>query len=238
MRKYCLAVCEDDEIVRNEICRVCGEMLTEEQIDHEITPFSGAEELEHLLKAEGEIFDLLILDVRMENKTGLELAVELREQNDRVSIIFITGYEEYLAKGYEVQPVQFLLKPLDWNDLRKAVMTDWKVNHRPKTVFMEKGSRKMQLAASSILYAETDGKHGIRIILQDGEASFSAGMAELEQMLPDGQFIRCHNSYIVNLEHVREVSWLAFRMDNGQSLPISRKYYNGCKNAFVSYMNR
>ena len=238
MQKYCLAVCEDDKVVRDEICRVCDEILEQQKIAHEITVFPNAVELEQFLETKGQVFHLLILDIKMEHKTGMEFARELRERNDRTSLIFVTGYEEYLGKGYEVQPVQFLLKPLDWNALKKAVMMDWRVNHCPKTVLLEKGRRKIRLLLSSILYAETDGKHGVRIILKDEEVNFTAGMAELEQMLPDGQFIRCHNSYIVNLEHVREVSWLTFWMDNGQNLPISRKYYDRCQNAFVSYINR
>lgn len=239
MWKYRLAVCEDDKVVRDEICRVCDRTLTEENIDHDIIPFSSAEKLENALEKSGQVFDLLILDIKLENKTGMELAKEVRGRDERVSILFITGYAEYALAGYEVQPIQFLLKPLDWNDLRRALMTDWRRNHLPKTVFLEKGRKKVRLHISSILYVEPDGSHGVEIILADGSVKFPACMAEMEQMLPEGQFIRCHNSYIVNLEHVRECSGQAFLMDHGgQKLPISRKYYNDCQNAFVFYKNQ
>ena len=248
MQKYRLAVCEDDETVRDEICRVCDRTLTEENIEHDIIPFSSAEELENVLKTEGQSddsgmnrqpFDLLILDIKLENKTGMELAKEVRSRDERVSILFVTGYAEYALEGYEVQPIQFLMKPLNWSDLKRALMTDWRRNHSPRTVFLEKGRKKVRLNISSILYVETDGSHGVQIALTDGSVKFPAGIAEMERMLPEGQFIRCHNSYIVNLEHVRECSSQSFRMDNGcQNLPVSRKYYNDCQNAFVSYKNR
>ena len=174
---YHMAVCEDDPFIRDRICQVCEETLSEEKIDYEIIPFSDAEQLEAILDKEGEIFDLLILDIKLQNKSGMKLAEELREKENRVSII-------------------------------------------------------------ALLYAEPDGNHGKRIILKDRIAEFSAGITELTGMLPEGQFIRCHNSYVVNLEHVEGVSWLSFQMDNGEKIPISRKYYNVCQNAFISYMNR
>ena len=102
------------------------------------------------------------------------------------------------------------MKPVNWNDLKRALMTDWRRNHRPKTVFLEKGRKKVRLNLSSILYVEPDGSHGVRIILTDGSVRFPAGMAEMEQLLPERQFMRCHNSYIVNMEHVRECSGPVF----------------------------
>ena len=78
MQKYCLAVCEDDKIVRDEICRICDRTLTEENIEHDIIPFSSAEKLENVLKRSEQSFDLLVLDIKLENKTGLELAKEIR----------------------------------------------------------------------------------------------------------------------------------------------------------------
>ncbi len=238
MHKYRLAVCEDDKIVRDEICRVCDETLTEEKIDHEITSFSSAEQMEKIFQSKGQVFDLLILDIQLENKTGMELAKEVREWDEKVSILFITGYTEYAVKGYSVRPIQFLLKPLDWEELKRAVMTDWRLNHRPQTLLLEKGRRRLRLPITSILYVETDGKHGTLIILKDGKIEFPARLTEMGELLPAGQFVRCHNSYIVNLEHVQEAARTFFCMDNGEKIPISRKYYSACQNAFISYINR
>ena len=237
MREYRLAVCEDDQNVRDAICQVCDKVLTEKKITHKITSFSSAWKLDEFLKAWGEIFHLLILDIEMEQKTGLELARELRERNDRVSIIFITGHEKYIRDGYDVQPVHFLLKPLDWEKLKKAVMTDWKLNYSQKAILLQKGARKLRLPLDSILYAEPDGNHGVQIFLQDGTIDFPIGLTELEKQLPASQFSRCHHSYLVNLGHVRELFRQTVCLDNGKYLPVSRKYYKNCQEAFVAYMN-
>ena len=238
MHNYCLAVCEDDRVVRDEICRVCEETLKEMKIAYEISVFSNAEELEKTLREGRHLFDLLILDIELDRKTGMELARELRAGEDWVSILFVTGHEEYALEGYEVQPIQFLMKPLNWEKLREALRTDWKRNHRPKTVLLQKGYRNLRLRLSSVVYVETDGNHGVRIFQEDGEERFPMGLSELERLFSDHRFLRCHNSYLVNLEHVREIGREGFLLDQGNRLPISRKYYRACQEAFVSYINQ
>lgn len=238
MGTYCLAVCEDNKEIQKEICRLCGEILTEAQIPHEIKAFTDADELEQFLEERGQIFDVLLLDIELGRKSGMELAKELRIKKDRVSIIFLTGHEKYLREGYSVQPIQFLIKPLKKEELAEALHTDWELNHRPKTVLLQKGSRSLSLPLSSVCWAETSGNHNIRIILEAGDEEFPISLSELEILLPYGQFARCHNSYLVSLAHVREFKRAALYMDNGREVPVGRKYYKKIQEKFVSYINQ
>lgn len=238
MDTYHLAVCEDDKVVRDAVVRLCGELLEEMEIPNEITAFSSAEELEQVLRTEKQRFDLLLLDIKMKRKSGMELAKELRGRKDRVSIIFLTGCEEYLREGYVVQPIDFLLKPIKREELKRALETDWQINHREKTIYIQKGNRNLQLKLDGVLYAEPDGKHGVCIFQQTGQLQFSMTLTELERLLPGDRFVRCHNSYLINMEHVQEfhTSWVI--MDDGQRIPLGRRYYKECQEAFVSYVNR
>ena len=238
MHTYSLAVCEDDRLIRDSVIRLCGEILEESNIPNVITPFSSAEELECFLEKNGERFDVLILDIQMGGKTGLEFAKELRERENRVSIIFMTGYTDYLEEGYRFQPVHFLLKPLKKERLKEALLVDWKLHHRQKTVTLHKGSRILKLRLAAVVYAEANGNHGVRFLMDGREEEFPVGLSELEHLLPQDQFVRCHNSYLVNLERVSEFSKSCFCMDNGQSLPVGRKYYRQCQDAFVAYVNQ
>lgn len=238
MYPYRLAVCEDDPVVLEGICRFCGGVLTEEHIAHEITAFSSAEELEEAIKSEKKAFHVLILDIKLEKKSGMELAQELRQSDEKTSIIFITGYEEYMGMGYEVQAAQFLIKPLAWDKLRTALVREWKQRHRPRVLLLQKGRQSLQLPVDEILYAEADGKHGVRMILKEGRESFPASLTELEEKTPDGQLLRCHNSYLVNLNHVRRLEQQAFILDGGEKLPVSRKYWKRCQEMLIAYINR
>lgn len=190
MRVYRLAVCEDDDQIREELCSLCRAILTEDGIDHEIVAFRSAQELEKVLTAESSPFDLLLLDIQMEGMTGMELAKSLRQRGDRVSIIFVTGCGDYLPEGYDVQPIHFLLKPVSREALAGALHTDWNLNHRPKTAVLRIGSKKVSLLLTQIWYMESFN-HSIVVHQAQGDRSYLLSLSEIEKQLPPGQFCRC-----------------------------------------------
>lgn len=235
MQDYRLAVCEDDRAVREGIVRFCEQVLTEAGIPHEITELADVEEAERFLAGDGRQLHLLILDIETGNKTGMELAKEMRDRNDRRSILFVTGYEKYLPAGYEVQPIQFLLKPIDWDKLKKAILTDWEVKHRPGGLILKKHGRNIRIPFRSILYAEASGNHGVNLTTEQGTETFPLGFSGLEALLPEDQFIRCHKSYLVGLRHVRELDRQGFVLDNACRLPVGRAYEKECRRLFLEF---
>ena len=98
MSIYRLAICEDDAI-RAQLHSLCQEILTENSVEHSIMDFASAQKLNDVLTVESNPFDLLLLDIQMEGLTGMELAQSLRQRGDRVSILFVTGCEDYLPEG-------------------------------------------------------------------------------------------------------------------------------------------
>lgn len=233
---YRVAVCDDEEWMRRELLAMCGELLGETGTEHKLTGFSSAEELEAALSG-GASFDLLLLDIMLGGKTGMELARELRERGNRVSIIFTTSMEEYLQEGYSVQPIQFLLKPVSRDALSDALLTDLKLNHSRKTVSLTIGQRTVILPVAEILYAESQD-HYIVIHIGSEVRKFPISISELERLLPTERFCRCHNSFLVNMEHIAEVARAELTMRGGARIPISRKYYTQAQSAFIRYINK
>ena len=237
MDTYKLAVCEDDEMIQKELCGLCGGILDEEGISHEITVFSSAGELETALSEKGMEYDLLLLDIIMPGMTGMEFAQALRQRRDRTSIIFVTGNEEYLLEGYSVQPIQFLLKPVSREALAGAIRTDLELNHRPKFLTLRIGSRTVNLTLADVEYIESLN-HSITIHEGGAERSYFYSLCEIERALPAEQFCRCHNSYIVNLDCVDSISRTAVDLRGGQRLPVGRTYYKRLQSSFIRYMNQ
>ena len=217
---------------------MCDDILTQNGIAHRVVPFASATALDACLREGEKSFDLLILDIAMEGETGMELARELRRRGDRTSIVFATGCEEYLEEGYGVQPVHFLLKPVSSERLEEALRVDWDLNHRPKTVTLQKGDRSLCLPISDILYVETGVKHNVRIATPQRVHVFPATLTYMGQVLPTERFVQCHKSYLVNLEHVAEVGRASVVLDTGEELPVGRKYGKDCQSAFVTFLNR
>lgn len=209
MDAYRIAICDDDDIIRENLCSLCSDILTNDSVEYRLEPFCSACELEKRLNAEGCPFDLLILDIQMDGMTGMELARSLREKGKRVSIIFVTACEDYLSDGYGVQPIHFLLKPVHREALASAIHTDLKLNYIPKTVVVHIGNKLVHLSLS-----------------------------DFEKQLPMGQFARCHNSYLVNLDEVREIGRTEISLQSGETLPMGRSYYKAFQSAFVRYINQ
>ena len=139
MSAYRIAVCDDDDIIRENLCSLCSDILTNDSVEYRLESFRSACELEKRLDTESCPFELLILDIQMEGMTGMELARSLRDKGNRVSIIFVTACEDYLSEGYGVQPIHFLLKPVRREALASAIHTDLKLNYIPKTVVVQIG---------------------------------------------------------------------------------------------------
>ena len=219
MSVYTVAICEDERATCMEVCRMCDDILTQADIPHRIRAFSSATELDACLRSGKASFDLLVLDIAMQGKSGMELARELRQRKDRVSIIFVTGCEEYLEEGYEVQPVHFLLKPVNRTRLEKALLTDWELNHAPRSITLQSGNHSLRLSLPDILYVETAPKHNVRIATV-GKAHLSpASLASIEQALPADHFVRCHKSYLVNLDHIAQMGASTMTLDTEEEVP-------------------
>lgn len=234
---YHVAICEDEEVVRRELCALTEKVLLSLEIPGEITAFSSAEALETVLAEQARPFDLLLLDIQLGGKTGLELARELRDRNDRVGIIFTTSCEEYLATGYGVQPIHFLLKPVKEENLRRAIQTDWRVNHEVKRVTLRDGPRTAVVSLRDIIFFESRN-HDVVAHQREGERLLRLPLSEVEEALPRDAFCRCHKSFLVNYDYIVGFGRSGVLLNTGESVPIGRKFLTTAKNAFIHYINR
>ena len=233
---YRVAVCEDQRHIREELCALCRQSLGELNIPYDITSFSSADRLGEAIKEKIDVFDLLILDIQMEGKSGLELATELRQADDRVSIIFVTGCEEYLRDGYSVQPIQFLLKPVNYPAMYDAIRTAWKLSSGKRHVLLQEGARTVLLTTREVRLIESFN-HGI-MIHQGAEPSFyRVTLTEAERSIQStGCFCRCHNSFLVNMDWVSEITRTKVILSDGEQIPIGRRYYESAQKTFIRYM--
>lgn len=231
---YAVAVCEDQQETRTEISALCRDILRALEVEHCVSDFPSAEALEAALHS-GERFDLLCLDILMEGESGMEFAQKLRTTDEHTSILFLTGSSEFLKDGYEVRPIQYLLKPVRREELARAIETDLRLNHRAQTVTLRVGTRTAVLPLDEIRYVESRD-HGSVFHLRSNERFLPLSLSETEASLPRERFCRCHNSFLVNMGHIREVSGRTLHLTDGE-LPIGRKYAAAFQERFVRYLN-
>lgn len=232
---YRIAVCEDEPNLRAGLCAQCRDILGELETEHEVVPFSSAEDLGSAL-TDGAHFDLLCLDIFLVEQSGMELAHEVRKWDEQVSILFITSSTEFLLEGYGVRPIQYLLKPVKREELKKAILTDLRLNHQPRTVTLKVRGKTAVLPLADIRYTESQN-HGCTFHMAGEDQAFALGLAQVERLLPRNQFCRCHNSYLVNLAHIKELAGREIILTDGARLPVGRRYAEQFQSEFVRYIN-
>ncbi len=231
-----LAVCDDIPIECATIARQIENILKPSDINFEIKKFFSGQEL--LKSKEG--FDIIFLDIKMPEVSGMELAKELRRQEKQSLIIFITSAREYVFEAFDVDAFQYLLKPIQSeklkNVLEKAIN---KIQLEPNTDFLiisaDRQTKKIFL--KDILYIESFGRIA-KLHCHEGTLETYEQIGVLESKLSDRSFFRCHKCFLVNLDYVEAFNKTEICLENGEKIILAKRRYEDFQKAILSYMKR
>ena len=176
------------------------------------------------------------MDVEMPGQNGIETARQLRRVNDRAAIIFITNYIQYALEGYEVQAFRYLLKPIDAAQFEQVVGTALDEIHHRQTAYLQLKGRSeiIRLAIDELIYAETERGH--LLLHTPGKVlECYSTMEKLEQELKQEAFFRCHSSFLVALEAVRQIEKQDVVLKDGTRVPVSKNRKKGMKQALTNF---
>lgn len=229
-----IAICDDSREDRKTILDFVCDYYKRHDVDAQIEDYETAGKL---LSA-GETYDIYLLDVIMPDMTGIETAKRLLKKNEAPVIIFITSSLESAVDGYRVNAAGFVLKPLikqDFEETLRRVM-EQNFKSRESSITIVHNRVPMELKLNRILYLE-NRLHRVYIVLRNGDIlSIHQKLNELQKELkPQTCFLRCHQSYIVNLNYVEALEPMGFLMINGQNVPISRNFYKECKYVYYHF---
>ena len=155
-----IAICDDEKAQRSLITKYLQEWARENGQILELSEFPDAESLLFCWEDEKR-FDLLILDIEMGALSGMELAERIRRENEDIPILFITGYETYMAQGYEVSAIQYLLKPLSKEKLFTVLERLWRQQRPEEKLAFQTGEGVLLLTPSQIWFAEARGHQSL-----------------------------------------------------------------------------
>lgn len=218
-----IAVCDDEVIECCNIARKIKDILEEMKIPCIIRQFrSGGELLQEL-----ESFDIIFLDIIMQDMDGMKTAQIFREKVSDKILIFVSSSREYVFEAYDVEAFQYLLKPVDDRKLKsvlqKAVL---KTESRSQEfIIVSRERQKKKLFLDDIYYFEIKGRvvdvHGT-----EGIFTYYEQIRELENKLWDKGFFRCHKSYLINLKYVDGYNRQEVILENGEKIVIAKRRYD------------
>lgn len=181
-------------------------------------------------------YDLVLLDVEMPGMNGIEAAKAIRGQDRRVSIMFITNMAQYAIHGYEVEAVDYVLKPVGYQDFAMKMKKALRYIERDaeQKLVLDTTAGKLAVKVSDIVYVEVI-RHYLSFHTDAGVYEVRGVMREWEKELGRYHFVRCSQSYLVNLAKVRSIQGNKC-MVGGEELPLSRNKKNEFIQAFTRYV--
>lgn len=181
--------------------------------------YSNANEF---LDCQDTVFDLIIMDIDMPGLNGVEAARCLRRRGNETVLMFVTNMPQYALSGYEVEAVDYVLKPVAYQDFALKLKKARRYIQRSQDtqVALHTPDGIIALAVSEILYVESS-LHYLTYHLLDRQLRVRGSMGEAEKLLPPQQFARCNSGYLVNLRHVKAIDKEDVVV-NGKRLKMSR----------------
>ncbi len=231
---FTVAIVEDevDAARRLEAC------LARYSQDHpgvrfDVTVFS---EPTGFLDAYRPVWDIVFMDIEMPNMDGMSAARRLRVLDEQVILIFVTNMAQFAAKGYEVDALDYVIKPFSYNDferkLRRAVAIR---GEESASVMIMQRARTQRVLLRDIEYIEVKN-HNLLYHTERGILTGAGTLQDVEDKLRDRGFLRCNKAFVVNGRHVVSVKGNELTLSGGENVTIGRAYKKTFMEALAASM--
>ncbi|BBF44063.1 two-component response regulator [Lachnospiraceae bacterium KM106-2] len=229
-----IGICDDDRKVRIKIKTILAG-LRKQWETLEFLEYESGDELLHRI-IEEPIPEILFMDVEMKGKNGIETAEILRAQNQDVTIIFVSSYQQYIFKSFYVKAFYFLVKPIDEEELLREfdrAMCEYRDSHI-RYEFSYNG-RKTKLQVKDIYYISGYYRQ-LTVFTEAKSYSFDGSLNEVQNDLSMYGFIRVHQGFIVNMRYIKEIGEKKIRLINNIEVDISVRKRGDVKRMYNTFL--
>lgn len=227
-----VVICEDNTIEQKQLAKCIKMWAVESEVYIDIQCYGSAEEF--LFAWPDTIVDIVFIDIKMKEMTGMKLAEKIRQVDKNMLIVFITSYPQYSTKGYDVDALHYLVKPISaaklFSVLDKAYNI-W-VSCEKDIIIVTSDSGQVKLHCSDIYYIKMIS-HTAELHTKQQIFKIRITAEEMAKLLPSN-FVRSHRSYIVNLLKADCVYKDSILLSTGEKLPISRNNFKYVNDTFVN----
>lgn len=229
-----IALVEDDTKCQEQFAGYLNRYAQESGEEFKVCSFGDGDVIISSFRAQ---YDIILMDIQMKFVDGMTAAREIREMDDQVIIIFITSLANYAVKGYEVDALDYMVKPVSYAAFAKSIDRAMLRLRRRKRryVFISNKDGTQRVDCTRIYYIEANG-HNLSYHTADGTLTGTGTMKEVESSLAEHYFFRCGKGVLVNLEHVERVVE-GDAVVHGTTVQVSRARRKEFMAAFNRYIN-
>lgn len=229
-----IAICDDDQIFLNKLADTVSRLMKEE---HNIYTFTNADDLLNRIEDySGESMDIVITDIEMPGLNGINMAKELKNTQPRIQFIFVTNYTEYIQEVFAVNPIYYILKPVDKNKLAEALQkaTNQLLDSDKRCFNVTSKNKIVRIRFDEIKYIESYSR---KIIVHETRRNTELLMKldDFEKELPP-YFLRIHKSFSVNMNMIRSINNNRIELFSGEVIPVAKAKYPEIKKNILAFL--
>lgn len=217
-----VAICEDSKMDREVLQRIVEYLMQERGLAFQTEVFENGESL--IDGYSNHPFDLIFLDVMMGELDGIEVGRRIRQLDQNVEIVYCTSSKDFAIVAYEIHALGYLLKPYETERIGEVL--DYYTQKHPqknqKFIEVKSHRKSVIIPFKDILFMESDNKVVYIHTTTQGEVKVYNRLDVLEAEVQDDRFLRCHQSYLVNLQYVVGLVDSDFIMIDDSMIPIRK----------------
>ena len=228
-----IAIIEDDLQCYKDLHHDLTQFQNEIQLEINVKHYTNVIEFINYYSTQ---LDLILLDIEMPHLNGIDFAKKIREVDQEVIIIFVTQTAQYAIEGYQVNAYDYILKPVNYYALSMKLKQVLKIinNHKDDFIVISTQKEKRKINLSHLKYIESKNHTLLFYTTEHCYQSSVHSLKKLADSLYKNHFIRCHNSYLINLHYVSGYTTNTVMINNEQ-IPMSRTYYKQFMNELLEY---
>ena len=230
--RFTVVVCDDNKENRDEIKKYVSNFFSSKKAEYEIKEYTSGDELIGSLKEEKNQINLVFLDIEMPGINGLEVKNILCDDEKVERIVFVSNHINVMQDAFGMKVMGFIVKPITVDSINKWLTHVYNVYSQ--AVRVDFGNNRVR--ATEISYIQADGNY-TKIALNDGTVSDLMHVSIINWIDELGDsFVRCHKSFLVNMDYILKIKYKELVLTNGVVLPVGRKYYNELKDDHSKYL--
>ncbi len=227
-------ICDDEPVMREQLTRYIEMFAQTHDRLIDVAAFSSAEAFLFAYDEDPRA-DVLLLDVEMGQMNGVSLAQELRARHVTAPIIFVTGFPDYMAQGYDVAALHYLLKPVREDKLFEVLGKAFAAAAAsPRALLLPDGKDTVRMYENEIRFVEAQGHY---VVIHTVAKTTRLRLTLAAFLKHSGAaFCQCSRSYAVGLRYVHRVTKTAVILDDGSELPLGKGFYEAVNLALLAYV--
>lgn len=230
-----IAIVEDSTEDLSNCLNLLNRYSEEKGYKFDIQTFSSGDAFLMRFKSQ---YDFIILDINLSALNGIDVARSIRKKDEEVVIMFATNLAKYATSGYEVDAIDFVLKPLSYASFYLRMEKVMKKIKKKENYFVvvpyDGGFNKINI--SDVLYIEVIAHDILFHLINNEKITTSGTLKKFEEQLKNHRFIRCNSCYLVNARKIKRVEKLDIQLINDEKIAISHPKKKSFMDSFKKYI--